>query len=101
MDGKLGQRLQPPKNYDMSDPRQREKWVHDYVLTEYHPCGSVAMGDALDSRLRVNGVKGLRVVDGSVFPNHVSGNMVSAVYMVAERAADIIKEDYAAFSKAG
>ncbi|KAK4561051.1 hypothetical protein LTR86_005006 [Recurvomyces mirabilis] len=102
LDGKLHKRVQPPPDYDMSDPKQREKWIHDYVLTEYHPCGSVAMGDALDSRLRVKGVRGLRVVDGSVFPNHVSGNMVSAVYMVAERGADIIKEDwdYPALSKA-
>jgi choline dehydrogenase-like flavoprotein len=51
------------------------------------------MGDALDTRLRVKGVDGLRVIDASVFPNNVSGNIVSSVYMVAERGADIIKED--------
>lgn len=64
------------------------------ILGEYHPCGSVAMGDALDSRLNVNGTRNLRVADASVFPNHVSGNIVSSVYAVAEKAADIIKDDW-------
>lgn len=64
-------------------------------MGEYHPCGSVAMGDALDSRLNVKGTKNLRVCDASVFPNHVSGNIVSSVYAVAEKAADLIKADYA------
>jgi len=52
------------------------------------------MGSALDSRLRVKGVSGLRVVDASVFPNNVSGNIVSSVYATAEKAADIVKADY-------
>ena len=51
------------------------------------------MGDALDSRLNVKGVKGLRVADASVFPGSVSGNIVSTVYMTGERATDLIKED--------
>jgi choline dehydrogenase-like flavoprotein len=48
----------------------------------------------LDSRLRVKGVQGLRVADASVFPNNVSGNIVSTVYAVAEKAADFVKEEY-------
>jgi choline dehydrogenase-like flavoprotein len=54
----------------------------------------VAMGAALDSHLRVKGVKGLRVADASIFPNNVSGNICSSVYSVAEKAADLIKEDH-------
>ena len=73
----------------------------DWVLSEYHPIGSCAMGSAVDSRLRVQGVSNLRVVDASVFPNNVSGNIVSSVYATAEKAADIIKADhqYAALKK--
>jgi choline dehydrogenase-like flavoprotein len=60
------------------------------------------MGSALDSRLRVKGIRGLRVADASVFPNNVSGNIVSSVYATAEKAADIIKTDhsYVALQKA-
>jgi choline dehydrogenase-like flavoprotein len=74
----------------------------DWVLSEYHPIGTCAMGSAVDSRLRVKGVEGLRVVDASVFPNNVSGNIVSSVYATAEKGADIIKADhsYAALKKA-
>lgn len=52
------------------------------------------MGHTVDSRLRVNGVKNLRVADASIFPNNVSGNIVSSVYALAEKAADMIKHDW-------
>jgi choline dehydrogenase-like flavoprotein len=61
--------------------------------SEYHLCGSVAMGSSLDSRLRVKGVKNIRVVDAAAFANNVSGNIQSSVYALAEKAADLIKED--------
>jgi choline dehydrogenase-like flavoprotein len=47
----------------------------------------------LDSRFRVRGVKGLRVVDASVFPKIPGYFIVSAIYMVSEKAFDAIKED--------
>lgn len=65
-------------------------------MTEYHLCGSCAMGDVVNERLKVKGLRGLRVVDASVCPGHVSGNILSTAYAVAERAADLIKEDAAA-----
>ena len=52
------------------------------------------MGDVVDSQLKVKGVRGLRVVDASIFPNHISGNICSSVYAIAEKAADIIKVEY-------
>jgi choline dehydrogenase len=62
--------------------------------TIYHPVGTCRMGgDAeavVDSQLRVRGVQGLRVVDASVIPKIVSGNIQAAVMMVAEKGADLI-----------
>ncbi|KAK4994982.1 hypothetical protein LTR66_005112 [Elasticomyces elasticus] len=92
--GKLAQRTTPAPEFDLSKTEDAKEAVRNFMLGEYHPCGSCAMGDVLDSKLRVNGVKGLRVADASVFPNHVSGNIVSSVYMVGEKAADMIKADY-------
>jgi len=66
--------------------------------TIYHPLGTCRMGEdasaVVDSRLRVHGLQGLRVVDASVMPSMVSGNIQGAVMAVAERAADLILEDY-------
>jgi choline dehydrogenase len=66
----------------------------------YHPIGTARMGpnaeDAVDARLRVRGVSGLRVVDASVFPHHMSGNINADVMAVAERASDMVIEDWAA-----
>jgi len=63
----------------------------------YHAVGTCAMGpnddDVVDPRLRVRGVSSLRVVDASVFPTLVSGNLNGPVTALAWRAADFIIED--------
>ena len=63
----------------------------------YHAVGSCAMGpddgDVVDSRLRVRGVDGLRVVDCSVMPTMVAGNLNGPIMAMAWRAADFIIED--------
>jgi choline dehydrogenase-like flavoprotein len=61
-----------------------------------HPTSSCSMlkrewGGVVDSKLRVYGVRGLRIVDASIFPMAVGGHTSSTVYAVAEKAADIIK----------
>jgi choline dehydrogenase-like flavoprotein len=84
----------PKPEVDITDKMARREAVREAVMGEYHVCGSCAMGHTVDSRLRVNGVKNLRVADASVFPGNVSGNIVSSVYSVAEKAADIIKADW-------
>jgi choline dehydrogenase-like flavoprotein len=67
----------------------------------FHPCGTCAMGSdavnsVVDPRLRVHGVRNLRVVDASVFPAVTSGNINAPTLMVAEKAAALILEDEAA-----
>ncbi|CAI7669492.1 unnamed protein product [Penicillium discolor] len=87
-------RAYPDPSLNLQDMDTAREAVHDLIAGEYHISGSVAMGDALDSRLMVKGVEGLRVVDASVFPNNVSGNIASSVYAVAEKASDMIREDW-------
>lgn len=68
-----------------------------YGGTGYHACGAVAMGPEdsapVDSRLRVRGVKNLRVVDVSVMPAMISGNLNAPAMAMAWRAAELIRED--------
>ena len=74
-------------------------WVRRRAGSIFHPVGTCSMGldtdplSVVDSRLRVHGVQGLRVVDGSVMPHIVSGNTNAPIIMLAEKAADLIRQD--------
>lgn len=92
---KDGRRI-PPGRYvdDLEVAREQAK----LMISNYHPLGTCAMmpkalGGVVNERLVVHGTKNLRVVDASIIPMQPRANIQSSVYAIAERAADIIKED--------
>ncbi|KAL1122889.1 hypothetical protein AAG570_003215 [Ranatra chinensis] len=60
----------------------------------HHQCCTAGMGRVVDPRLRVYGVQGLRLADASVMPDMVGGHTQATCYMIGEKAADMIKEDW-------
>ena len=82
----------PPLSSRSSD-QEIDARVRGSARVIHHPAGTAAMGKVVDSKLRVKGVRGLRVVDASVFPSPVSGYTQATVYALAESAADLIMGD--------
>eukprot|EP00095_Tigriopus_kingsejongensis_P012087 maker-scaffold60_size442463-snap-gene-3.32 protein:Tk12087 transcript:maker-scaffold60_size442463-snap-gene-3.32-mRNA-1 annotation:"glucose dehydrogenase" len=84
-----------------------ECWVRTLATSDHHPVGSCKMGPRSDpmavvsDRFQVHGVRRLRIVDGSTMPKAlssidqvISGNINTPIIMMAERAADFIREDH-------
>jgi choline dehydrogenase len=73
------------------------EFARNHGATIFHPAGTCRMGAdrmaVVDERLRVHGLAGLRVVDCSVMPTLTSGNTHAPVVMIAEKGADLIRED--------
>ncbi|XP_013103297.1 glucose dehydrogenase [FAD, quinone]-like [Stomoxys calcitrans] len=85
---------------DITSRAYLECYARQLTFTIYHQAGTAKMGPisdreaVVDPRLRVYGIKQLRVVDASIMPKLVAGHPNGPVFMIAEKAADMIKEDY-------
>ncbi len=93
MDPYRGEEIQPGSGVQSDE--EIDRFVRQAVESAYHPCGSCRMGEderaVVDSQTRVHGLKGLRVVDSSIFPSIPNGNLNAPTIMLAERAADLIR----------
>ena len=80
---------------DVQSDEDIEQFIREKAETIYHPVGTCKMGfdeeAVVDDKLRVHGVKKLRVVDASVMPFVNSGNTHATVIAIADKAAGLIK----------
>ena len=83
----------------VKDLQAAKDYLQTTAFSNNHPVGTCAMlprekGGVVDTSLKVYGTQGLRVVDSSMIPLVPRANIQSTVYAVAERAADIIKQEH-------
>jgi choline dehydrogenase len=94
LDDYRGEELWPGD--DVQTDEEIIEYIRNTATTAYHPVGTCKMGTdemaVVDDRLRVKGVQGLRVVDGSIMPSITVANTQGPIIGIAERAAEFIKE---------
>ncbi|MDJ0632307.1 MAG: GMC family oxidoreductase N-terminal domain-containing protein [Xenococcaceae cyanobacterium MO_188.B29] len=82
----------------VTNKSELSEFVRNNCTTLWHPVGTCKMGydkyAVVDPQLRVHGVEGLRVADGSVMPRIIAGNTNAPCIMIGEKAADMIKATY-------
>ena len=87
--------LQPGPGIQSAD--EIDAFLRRHGASGYHLAGSCRMGrdvmSVVDERLRVRGVRGLRIADASVMPTRWMGNTNAATIMIAEKASDMVIED--------
>ena len=95
----------PACDHDNDSDEFWECIIRQMAQTEYHPVGTCRMGSTddpravVDPRLRVRGVRGLRVIDASVMPEIIAANTNAATVMIAEKGADMVKQDRKDYDK--
>ena len=93
----IDEKIGPHKN--INSENEIINFIKLYSKTTYHPVGTCKMGisesdSVVDCNLKVHGIKNLRIADGSIMPNLISGNTNSACMMIGEKCSDIIRNNY-------
>ena len=92
MDGFRDAEIRPGPDVESDD--DIVEWIRATAETAFHPVGTCKMGRdpmaVVDDRLRVHGIEGLRIADGSVMPTLVSGNTNAACIMIGEKASQMM-----------
>jgi choline dehydrogenase len=92
------------KKYAFDTDQYWECALRHFTFTIYHPTGTCKMGPSydelavVDHELKVYGIEGLRVIDGSIMPEIVSGNPNAPIIMIGEKGADMIKNKWTSFA---
>ncbi|MEO0765309.1 MAG: choline dehydrogenase [Pseudomonadota bacterium] len=94
---KISEEYRPHADLPIDDYDATLDWARNNTASIYHPTGTCKMGSGkdavVDDRLRVHGIRGLRVADCSIMPEIVSGNTNAPAIMIGEKASDMILED--------
>ncbi len=89
----VGKEISPGIEVQTDD--EIDAFVREHAETAYHPCGSCAMGvgemAVVDAEGRVHGLQSLRVIDASIMPEVVTGNLNAPTIMIAEKISDLIR----------
>jgi choline dehydrogenase len=91
-----GDPVKPGSEINIDNDEELDNWIRENGETLYHPVSTCKMGNdemsVVDDDLKVHGIDGLRVVDASIMPTLIAGNTNAPAIMIAEKAADLIRQ---------
>ncbi len=94
---KISEEFKPDKTIAIDDDAGTLEWIKNNTVSIYHPTGTCKMGSdpmaVVDEKLRVHGVKNLRVADCSIMPEIVSGNTNAPAIMIGEKLSQLVLEE--------
>ena len=86
--------VEPGQNKTTDD--ELDEWIRGIMVSALHPACTCKMPECVDKFLRVKEVSGLRICDTSAFATQIDGNPTATIFAMAEKLADLLKEQYRA-----